>query len=114
MVQHESWSSDRCDERHRGVGRTMGVLLTLMGLMATFVGWTIVSSNAARSEAQAAVIQAQTAAAAASLLGAKNDEYRDYMKQDMKDVKASILVMSGKQDRMNESVQRLLQKSEIK
>lgn len=103
----DTYSAEDCMNRHRTINRMQGVILTLIGLIAIFIGWAGVAANCAREDAV-------NAASAASILGVKNDEYRNYMKQDMIDMKQSIRSISEKQDRMNESIQRLIQKTETK
>jgi parvulin-like peptidyl-prolyl isomerase len=84
-----------------------GVLLTIIGLIVVFVGWAGVAANCAKDDAV-------KAASNASTIGIRNEEYRTYMKQDMIEVKSSIRALSDKQDRMNESLQRLIQKTDTK
>ncbi len=103
----ETWSAERCNDRHTSIGWVLKSVVAVMSVLCVVVGWMVVATARASSEAAAA-------ARAAEVQAAKNDEYRVYVKQDMADLKMALRALVEKQERMNESLQRLLQRAENK
>ena len=91
--------------RHRPILWAVGALFAMLGLLITLVGWSAMAARAASDEASQAARSAES-------LQIRTGEYRDYMKADMIDLKASMKSMADKQDRMNEHIQRLIQKTD--
>lgn len=94
-----------CAAKHKPLYWAIGLLSSLLIGLLAMVGWCISASKAASADAE-------HAARSTEAVQIRTTEYREYMKQDISDLKGSVRGLSEKVDKMNESVQRLIQKNE--
>ena len=101
----KKWSEGLCHDRHWWTNWAIGLMFSLLGLMVVMLGWAINSASCASSEAMKAVNRAESVETRAT-------SDRDYIKENIGELKVSVQRMGEKQDRMNGDIQRLIQKTD--
>lgn len=95
------WSEARCDSRHRPLVWMIGIILVLMGLVATATGWTMVATRDATRESDVvsrALIEANATTA----------QYRKNQEENSRELRVWLKAIAEKQDAMNTALQRLV------
>lgn len=98
-------TADSCNERHKYVNWAIGTFVALLGsiLVVNCMAISMVREASAKADTAVNRVEVQTAL---------TTQQRERSKEDIADVKERIRVMGDKVDRMNDSVQRLIQQGE--
>lgn len=100
-----AWTQEKCDDRHRNVNWVIGILFLLLTTILGVNGWLVqlVGNASARADNAARQVEVQAA---------RIEEQRDRVKSDIADLRERLCTIGAKVDRMNDSVQRLVEKTE--
>lgn len=105
MPPHVTFNPDVCNQRHTSVWRTVTALFLTLGILMTAIGWLI-------TEVRTATVNAAGAATAVQVQVARADESRVNINEALTSLRVWIKTMSEKQDRMNDSLIRLVEAQE--
>ncbi len=92
--QPRELSLEVCNERHRNMNWAIGIMFSVLTLLVGITGWAAIAANQATIQVTAEKV--------------KTEENRLYIRQDMIDLKTWMKSMADKQDKMNDSLQRLV------
>jgi hypothetical protein len=106
MIRHKEQAEQvDCDSRHKTLNWVITTMFAMLVALMTIGGWSVVSAHNA-------VITASDVASNLRVEQSRSTDYREQSKQDMSELKAWFRTLSEKQDKMNDSVQRLVVKQE--
>jgi hypothetical protein len=104
-IKHETFNATTCNERHSAVWKTITAMLVVLGLILTIVGWSLTVTQKAQD-------QVATAEYRIGIEATKTAEFRVSIKDDLGSLRAWLQKLVDKQDKTNDSVQRLIQQHE--
>ena len=110
MVQRlEEWSPEVCRNNHWWFKVTFGVFAALATTMLAISTITVSAQAHLGDQVAAAAQKADAAVAEIRIKGAADTEYRMRIDNTLNELRSWMRTAADKQDRMNDSIQRLLQ-----